>query len=524
MFGKITDKKELFRYSLSFTVLFYLLAHGYRFTVSMFSGDSLLMIHQNDSAWEIALGRFMHPFLVLLRGGVESPFLICLISMLFLGLSVYFTADFLEITRKISVIAMAAVMTCNVTVLANNATFLSYADFYMIALFLSVFGVWLMKRGSFLYTAAGVLALSFSMGIYQSYISVSISLILIRLLFRMYEKPTFREVVLQAVKYAAVLAVSAAVYFVLWKIFQKAFHIWTADTYNGMASLGEYGLASLGENIVQAYRNVFRYFLEPDTFVTIPFRGMSLSILWKWLLRLCNVLTLVLLTAGWLYRGLIIRIKLWHWALQGVILLFLPLGMNFVCVISGGMEHTLMIYGFYTLYVLAVKMTEDCSISFTKIKKENLHWVLPVAVLACLAVTVWSNIVYSNQVYLKKDLQDKAILSMMTRIVYEIETMEDYVPGVTPVAFYGSFEDSSYVKEQEIFRELKPYGMGKSPLTYAGTDYAYLNNVMNVNMNLTREFGDGEAVAAMPSYPVRGSVKMVDGTVFVKISEVKPAE
>ena len=109
---------------------------------------------------------------------------------------------------------------------------------------------------------------------------------------------------------------------------------------------------------------------------------------------------------------------------------------------------------------------------------------------------------------------------MMTRIVHEVEELEGYEAGKTPVAFYGSFEDAPYLQELEVLKELKPYGMGKSPLTYVGTDYAYLTNILNVNMALSRDFGDGEAVSNMPLYPEEGSVQMVDGSVFVKISEV----
>ena len=47
----------------------------------------------------------------------------------------------------------------------------------------------------------------------------------------------------------------------------------------------------------------------------------------------------------------------------------------------------------------------------------------------------------------------------------------------------------------------------------------YLKYVMNVKMNLTREYGDVETVINMPTYPSKGSIAYVDGIVVVKISE-----
>lgn len=523
MLKKIESSKDLFITTFSFTFLFYILAHGYRFVNSMFSGDSLLMIHQNDSAWEIALGRFVQPILVMLRGGMESPYLICMISVIFLSLSAFLVVDFLEINRVLSVVLVSAVMTCNATVLATNATFLSYADFYIIALFLSVFGVWLIKKEKLIYLILGAVSLSISIGTYQAYISLSIGLVMIHFIFKMTENPGFKSIFRSVMKYFVTFLATAIIYYVVWKIFQNIFGIWTADTYNGMASVGEYSLASIGEVIATAYANVFSYFLNPDTFITMPFRGVSLSIVWVYILRFCNILVLLLLLLTLVIKNLKCKTNWWQRALQVLIVVLFPLGINFVCLVSGGMEHTLMIYAFCLVYVLAVKSAEDCLAEITTIKlgsicKASIPWF---TVLASLAVLSWSNVVYSNQVYFKKDLQDKAIFSMLTRIVYEVESMEGYVPGETPVAFYGSFENNDNITDIEVFKDIKPYGMGKSPLTYEGTDYAYLKYILNVNMNFTRVGDQNPMIQQMPIYPAEGSVAYVDGTIVVKIADVK---
>jgi hypothetical protein len=107
----------------------------------------------------------------------------------------------------------------------------------------------------------------------------------------------------------------------------------------------------------------------------------------------------------------------------------------------------------------------------------------------------------------------------MNRIVHDIEEMDGYVAGETPVAFLGSFERTDYTGHLEHFEDILPYGMGKTPLLYEGTDYAYLKYMMNVNMNLIRIAGDHETILNMPTYPSQGSVAYVDGVVVVKISQ-----
>lgn len=514
MFRKINSKKELLIISSIFTLIFYLVAHGYRFFSPMFSGDSLYMIHQNDSAWQIALGRIVQPFLILIRGGIINPFLIAVICIILLSLSVYFLADYLEINRFFSVVLIAAVMACNPTVLCANATYVNSSDFYALALFLSILGVWLIKKSKLSYILMGIIALSLSLGIYQAYICVSIALVMIHFLFQMFQLPTIKETAVKLVKYLISFLIAAVIYYIVWKIFQRVFNVWTANTYNGLASVGDYSDTSLWTVITTTYYRVFHYFMNPEVFTTIPFREITLSVFWTYFIRICNIGTVIIMTVTLIKKNICCNTKLWHRIFQVFIIIMFPLGINFVCIISKGMEHTLMLYAFVLVYVLAIKAIDNCPLQTSFDKR-----ILCTGLLSFIVIISWSNIVFSNQVYLKKDLQDKATHSLLTRIVYEIESTDGYVPGITPVAFSGSFEKTTYIQPLENFEEIVLYGMGNSSLTYIGTDYAYLKYILNVNMNLTRIDAQNEAVMNMPVYPSKGSVSFVDGTLVIKISE-----
>lgn len=519
MHKEITSKKQLFYVSILSTVVFYLFANGYRFFNPMFSGDSLLMIYQNDSAWQIALGRFVQPFLVFLRGGIVNPFLISVISIFWLSLAVYFLLDFLNIRKILSVVFTAAVMSCNITIIAANATFLHNADFYAFALFLAVLGIWLIHKEKLLFVVSGILSLSVSLGVYQSYICVAIAMVMIHFIFKMLDRPTVKNTLICAVRYLISFIVAAGIYYAVWKIFQKVFNIWTANTYNGLASVGDYSDVNIFSSVITTYKNVFHHFLHPETFTTMPFGGISLSIFWVYIIRILNIATILLAVFALLRITLKHKTTLWQKIMQLIIVILFPLGINFVCLISKGMEHTLMIYAFCFVYILAIKASEVHYTLFADTANTKKAIIPRLTVLLSVMVIVWSNIVYANQVYLKKDLQEKATLSMMTRIVYAIESADDYVPGVTKVAFCGSFETTSYVTDMEAFKDVIPYGMGKSSLTYIGTDYAFLTHILNANMLLTRVDGSVETIKEMPNYPAKGSIAYVDGILVVKISD-----
>ena len=486
----------------------------------MLSGDSLLMVYQSDSAWEISLGRFVQPLLILLRGGIITPFFVSALAILWISLSVFLLTDFLKIEKVLSIAGVAAVMSCNISILSINVSFVHFIDLYTLALFLAVAGVWMLGRGKALTAVLGILSLSLSMGIYQSYICVGIGMVMLYFLFRAQKSDSFKKTAADIMKYVFAFAAAAILYLIMWKLMCQIFHVWTADTYNGMAGLGDYSETSVWEVLMKTYYNVFYYFWYPQTFTVITFRDVAMSLVWVWMIRFCNVAAVLVLIGVLVCENIRNKTSLWQKLLQILILLLLPVGINFVCFLSKGMEHSLMIYAFCLINIAALKAVEAYAPKQQDVTDQSWKRCAPwAAVMLALAVVCWSDIVYFNQVYMKKSLQESAAQTLMNRIVHDIESMDGYVAGQTPVAFCGSFERTDYTRHIEHLEDILPYGMGKTSLIYEGVEYAYMKYMMNVNMNLTRIAGDNETVIQMPTYPNKGSVAFVDGVIVVKISQ-----
>lgn len=507
-----TFEKPAQRYLCVFcsVAFWYLFAHGYRFSNNMYAHDALLQIYQDDSAWQIALGRVLQPILLFLRGGLCNPWLISFCAMLWLSFSVYLVADLLEIRKLISINMISGAMACNAVLTALNASFLPWADFFMLSLFLAVAGVWLCKRGTWRFLCLGVAAMAAAMGIYQAYISVSIVLVILLLIREAQENEKLSSFFKKTAYYCAALLLSALLYYLMWQAIRRIFGIWVADSYNGLASLGDYTETSLFSTIGLAYRKVFYYLAHPDIFVTMSFRGRSLSIVWKYLLCGANLIAV----ASLIYHMVLINLKkqnkIWQYLIQAFLLLALPAAMNFVCIISKGNDHILTLYALVLLYVSVISLAE----------KKSGVW-MQMAVWISVLCIIWTNVVYANQVYLKRELQDRAITSFMTRIVADMEEVEGYEPGITPVAFCGPFGSSPYLQEMEGLEDLVPYGMTKTPLTYTGTEEAFIKYELAVPINYTRVSWEDPQVAAMPTYPDKGSIAYVGGVLVVKISNIE---
>ncbi len=519
------------------SMVFYFLVNGYRLFNSLFSGDALLMIYQNDAAWQIALGRVGQPFLVFLRGGITAPFLISALAAGWIAASVVFTVNLLRLKNYVSIVLTAAVMSCHISLIAANANFLPWVDFYAFALFLAVFGVWLIRRQKRFTCIAGAVALAFCLSVYQAYICVAIGLFMIRLLLDLLEEISLRSFFKKSIMAIGALLAGAILYVVFWKVIQKSLHIWTADSYNGLASVGDYSKLSIGTVLRLTYGNVAGYFWNPLQFITMTFREKNLSLLWTWGLRIGNLLMIAALIVLLLRLNRKKQTAAWQKAMQCLLLMLFPLGINFVCFLSQGMEHSLMTYAFCLVPVLAVALTDrqipdpesriemppekEAALSVSARVADHLKRCTPALLLmiVILGLQTWTHMVYANQVYLQKEAQERAAQSLMSRIETDIEHTQGYIPGETPVAFTGSFETSPYIKAPDALAELQTWGTAQTALSYIGTDYAYLGYFENMKMNRTRVDAQDERIQDMPCYPVEGSVAYIDGILVVKISD-----
>lgn len=161
------------------TVVMCFIVHGFRFANGMFSHDALMVIVQNDAAWEIALGRFFEPVLVFLRGNLCSPWLLGLLQTAWLALSVYLLTDLFQIRDKFAVLAVAGVVVSSETFIAVNASFLAWSDLYAFSLFASILAVWCIEKRRILYALLGTGLIVVSIATYQAYVCVTITLMLI---------------------------------------------------------------------------------------------------------------------------------------------------------------------------------------------------------------------------------------------------------------------------------------------------------------------------------------------------------
>ena len=92
-----TGDRQREKWAMLCTFLAMLVAHAYRYMALGFTDDSVEIVQRTDRYWQIALGRWLQPVYWELRGDIVVPYLIGLLSCLFLGAAVCLIVRMLDL-------------------------------------------------------------------------------------------------------------------------------------------------------------------------------------------------------------------------------------------------------------------------------------------------------------------------------------------------------------------------------------------------------------------------------------------
>lgn len=501
-----------------YTLIFMALLHGYRYVSLGFSHDSLAFAWQPDLEWQISLGRYMQPlYWWIVRGRIGAPFIVGVISYGYMVGSVYGVASLLDLKAKTSLFLLAGLMCGSLAFIALDATYSHTADVYMLALMLNIAAAWLCLRGKRRVPSvlAAVVLLVISTGLYQAYLQVFTALTMVWALLRLLKTDdrAIPEAVARCAQSFLALMLALALFFVGYYVVMAVTGVEAVSKANSIGGMKVLSGAALVDMVKTTWK--------------MPLR--QLGRLQGRIAPLARMLTAVVLMTGaaaTIFTARRSRVSAWQALGMAVLVLLLPFGMNWICLFCGGVVHDLMMYAYIVPLIAALAANErawnlalaDEGKQIGK-KTRAAACVLPLAVLTLL----FDRGIYANQIYLKKDLEYDATLSVMTRVVDRIEQVEGYIPGETPVEFLGDILRSQLTMTRPAFAHLGSLtGTEENyAITYGDTFWMYLEDVMGYPIKRFRETKNEEQERVtddMPCFPDKDSVQMVDGVVFVKLA------
>ena len=504
------NNKALLLKSLLFTFVLGLIAHGYMYFNNAISLDAMgeFIDDKEVTSHKIGIGRIFLPlYHTLVRGKMVLPYLTGLLSLLWIGLSVFLVCKIFDIKSNLFIFITACIFTLNLTVIVMTCAFLNDIDGNLLALFFSVLSAFVWRRYKYGYLFA-VLPLTISLGLYQSYVSVTMVIMLMCFILDLLKGANFKETIISGLKACLTYLITAIIFVIALKVTCLIYGVGLSKgMYNSLDVLENVTITKLFYTAIWAYGYVIKRFISPvsliSNVVVVGLNGL-----------------LVLMTLVCLVRYIINKkIKAKELILAVILLLVIPIAVSFTTIISSVVRE----YMYYSicLFYLFILLLLRLSVQDFGTNKAQIFICCKKTSFIIVAFLMLSNIVLSNTAYTTKVFQKDANVSFMTRVVSDIEEVEGYKVGETEIVFFGL--PKTQIVSNENFDDVKEvWGMQYDYFVY-GSGYIkmffnlYLMYPANiVDESVIKDETAVQEIKNMPSYPSEGSIKMIDGRVVVK--------
>ena len=448
------------------------------------------------------------------------PWVIGLLGLTFLaGTSVVLT-ELLELKDKLIILIVSGLLV-SFPALASTFAYVFTLDGYMLAMFLSVLSVLLVKRFRYGFVP-GAVCLACSMGTYQAYLSFAVILSVYMILLLVIEQGTWKEKLKKSLRYLYMGVLGLVLYLVILRLL-----LWVQGkelaAYQGISGMGNIA----GDGLLASIKNIYSDFVSFTGAGNIVFNnifsGLAVTIL-----AACLIVAVIYTC---------VRRKWWKkpgfFAIIGLLVLGLPVATNLILIISPDVTyHLLMRYQWVLYLIIMIDFTgrlmggrensgSDCRAC---LKKEGgcvtgwLQWAATVvAVILIFNYALTDNIAYSN-------LQRKyeKTYAYCIRLLDRIEQAEGYYQGI-PIAMIGVVGSEQF-PATDITGEItgNMIGMNGDSLLYTSANYqAFMKHYLGATLNFLEpeamsEIYYSEEYIEMDSFPGADSVKVVDGVLSVK--------
>lgn len=381
---------------------------------------------------------------------------------------------------------------------------------YGLGMLLSVLAVWCLPRHRYGLLLSG-LCTALSMGIYQAYVPVTISLFLLLLIQYALEERDRKpgDILKKGLYDCAALLLGLALYFLILKGMLAATGM-QLNQYRGMDSMGQLSLREIPSLLRQAYKGVLE----------LPFGnycGLSSTGLLKLLYFMLGVDAAVLLLA--VLRG---PRKSSVVVMTCLLCLIFPVAVNFIVFIcpAGGI-YTMMVYAFVLLPCVPLVFCEMLLGNGENAGKRWKRWLVK-ATGVMLSVLIFLYAYQANVNYSALYYANRQTANYLNAMVAQIRMTDGYDTQKTWV-FIGNIHDPQL---SFSWKEGSTYGGNTSTNGLLGSygKLSWLGNYLGYQLPI----GDDEMihtvsqmpeVKEMPCWPDAGSIKVIDDMVVIKCQE-----
>lgn len=499
-------KSKEYSLPLLASFLFGALAYMFIFTSKLVNHDDVSALFSKGGS--VVIGRWGLELVDKVLPNYSMPWLYGVLSIALLAAAVCVIIHIFHVRSKLLQVLLAGTIIVFPSMIGMFPYMFMSATYSGSFLF-SILAVWLVKdhpKWGFL-PAVGLMV--FSLSIYQAHVSVAASLLVLVVIQRLLYEDEIGPIVQKGIFFVFFLIVSLGLYYAATQLVLKFYGIEFAGYASGSLS---FSLANIPADIAEAYKTFFQYIFH-------GYLGLIPTLLSR------RIHYLFFIAVGILFVIWAIAQKgknIARFLLLGAMLVIFPLAINCMHLFATNDSiHTLVLYGFVAVYVLAAVIADACISLLSQGKLSSLfrQAALNVVTLA-MAVTILINTYISNESYLNLYLRYENAYAFYTSLIADIKMMPQFSAD-TKLAIIGAYDQPDYYAE-------------KFPVTHEITGVygflpdSYSNNLfVEYYIGFPIEFASMEEIEAiqdtpeyqqMPVYPYYGSMQLFEDILAVKLS------
>ena len=385
---------------------------------------------------------------------------------------------------------------------ACTFTYMYTADAYMLSMLLATIAVYCMVSGDWRKGALGSMALGFSMGIYQAYLSFALVLLCLWMLrLALLKIKTTLKTVVSILGY---LALGGAVYVAGLLIRLQGREL---SSYQGIAeSTLLHAPIWYAEKICDSYKKTYLTILRDDIFDNSFIQGCVFVLC---IVCLCMI---VYRSAGlFMQREWGLMLRLWSGLLLIPIAAF---GMSFLS--EGVVYHKLMMQSLALIWAIPILLLDS------ETANKAVHVLAELAAIG-IVLNVGSYVIGDNIIYFSNKVSYEKTYALSVRLVARMEEIENYETAeYVYIAGSMNYMDADLAGKTRYMLSrpggdiLTYYNLGYVRMInrYIGGHYEALTSAEKIDA-LTSSL----AYQEMPVWPAQDSVRMIDNVIVAKLSE-----
>lgn len=405
--------------------------------------------------------------------------------------------------------------------LAATMLFMYTVHYYAFAVFLIVFGVYVGCRNTWGGTILAAFCFAFSMGIYQAYLPIAISLYLLVLLRKGLSDSELsgKQFVIVGIRYLTSLLLGLFLYFGILHILLLYYDV-SLGSYQGVNRMG-IQVNELPEMIKEVYTKFFTLSCESQysvniTKVTKKAFGFS---------QIVSAMFFVYLDGN---RKICKSVRIWNI----IIFILFPVGCNSIILMCfHSWIYVLMTYGIVTVFLLPIVLLElaclnAVSVENKKVTATNLIKCASGLLIFVLSITAVNYVWSANGNYVALYYANRQAENYFSGLVDRIRGIEGYSQEL-PLAIVGE-EFSDVVGGYWEYSEIPAFRYGgnsnSSGLINAYSRKRWLSLYLGFNQPWVsrEELADiqrSTIIQEMPCYPDEGSIRVLDDVIVIKIED-----